>query len=72
MHIEGRYDLRCPCHKYFQSFIERERNERAALEAKLRDKTREILEQQAKYEAHIAESNARLVGQQFCLFLVSA
>jgi hypothetical protein len=42
-----------------QAFIDRERGERAALEAKLHDKSRELLDLQAKYEAQGAEANTR-------------
>ena len=44
---------------YLKAYIDRERSERATLETKLRDKTHELLEQQAKYEAYCAEANAR-------------
>ena len=39
--------------------MDRERGERMSMESQLRDRTREIAELQARYDAHSAELNAR-------------
>ena len=41
--------------------IERERAERSLLETKLREKTQEAMDQQAKHEKQFADGNAKLV-----------
>lgn len=43
----------------FKVQIEREHGEKAALEGRLREKNRELLDLQARYEAHAAELNAK-------------
>ena len=39
--------------------MDRERGERASMESQLRDRSREVAELQARYDAHSAELNAR-------------
>lgn len=43
----------------YQGLLERERAERATIENRLREKNKELLELQAKFDAHAAEMNAR-------------
>ena len=42
-----------------QVVMDRERGERMSMESQLRDRSREIAELQARYDAHSAELNAR-------------
>ena len=43
----------------YQTLLEHERAERATIENRLREKNKELLELQAKFDAHVAELNAR-------------